>query len=238
MDWLAALYCLCKPQPAVTTKRRGRYELVTSSIHETHVHFRGKKDVSSPHYGNRFTRGRNDPWKGETFSRRSFFLLFNASPRLQRGKEISSSPFWKDLALEGGFVSRHLLNGRKVGRKVENKSGDSSGWVTRGGPLTRSHVHTGRGLEIGFSSNHAVYRVWRLVSPLVIHRAGLSRFTRNFSPPTSDPARENPPFSTFNLNSPLTNIPVLYHPLPLSCIIFITVILGLFVTLGRSITMN
>lgn len=171
MDRLAALYCFCKPQPAVTTKRRGRYELVTSSIHETHVHFRGKKDVSSPHYGNRFTRGRNDPWKGETFSRRSFFLLFNASPRLQRGKEISSSPFWKDLALEGGFVSRHLLNGRKVGRKVENKSGDSSGWVTRGGPLTRSHVHTGRGLEIGFSSNHAVYRVWRLVSPLVIHRA-------------------------------------------------------------------
>lgn len=69
-------------------------------------------------------------------------------------------------------------------------------------------------------------------------RAGLSRFTRNFSPPTSDPARENPPFSTFNLNSPLTNIPVLYHPLPLSCIIFITVILGLFVTLGRSITIN
>lgn len=131
-----------------------------------------------------------------------------------------------------------MLNGRKVGRKVENKSGDSSGWVTRGGPLTRSHVHTGRGLEIGFSSNHAVYRVWRLVSPLVIHRAGLSRFTRNFSPPTSDLARENPPFSTFNLNSPLTNIPVLYHPLPLSCIIFITVILRLFVTLSRSITIN
>lgn len=124
--------------------------------------------------------------KAKRFLVALFFFFFNASPRLQRGKEISSSPFWKDLALEGGFVSRHLLNGRKVGRKVENKSGDSSGWVTRGGPLTRSHVHTGRGLEIGFSSNHAVYRVWRLVSPLVIHRASypswlISLYSKFFS---------------------------------------------------------
>lgn len=63
-----------------------------------------------------------------------FFFFFFLSLHLdyneiKKSAEQQSVRFWKDLA-EGGFVERK--EGWK--RKVENKSGDSSGWVTRAGP--------------------------------------------------------------------------------------------------------
>lgn len=67
-------------------------------------------------------------------SRRPPFFFFFLSLHLdyneiKKSAEQQSVRFWKDLA-EGGFVERK--EGWK--RKVENKSGDSSGWVTRAGP--------------------------------------------------------------------------------------------------------
>lgn len=123
-------------------KVQGGYERVRNGSPRQstyYVHFRRKKTVSSPHYGNRFTRGRKETlssihFRSQNFSSPSFFLFFFLSLHLdyneiKKSAEQQSVRFWKDLA-EGGFVERK--EGWK--RKVENKSGDSSGWVTRAGP--------------------------------------------------------------------------------------------------------
>lgn len=190
------------------TKRKGsRYkrgggisELVTlvASVQRqsTRRPLRGKKDVGFAALWKSF-----HAWKGETFRRSSVFetisrlfllLLFITFLDYNEMKKSAAAvdPFWKDLA-EDGFVSRRLSNGRKVGRKVENKSGDSSGWVTRSTGRALNEITRAHGARLGnwifVQSRRVPCLETRFSSGHPANFISEPAYRLNFSP-----ARENP----------------------------------------------
>lgn len=121
-----------------------------------------------------------------------FLLLFITFLDYNEMKKSAAAvdPFWKDLA-EDGFVSRHLSNGRKVGRKVENKSGDSSGWVTRSTGRALNEITRAHGARLGnwifVQSRRVPCLETRFSSGHPANFISEPAYRLNFSP-----ARENP----------------------------------------------